>query len=140
MWSSNSSVLVDGVFTTEDIATAEVDFAGEANTAAIFAALSAGTIADAPAASYCDGVEFAHGKKGYLPAAGEITLCYTYIIAINECMSAIGGTVFDLENKYYWTSTQNSAGYVWNWSYIYKYVHHSVKLSTNLYARAVSAL
>lgn len=137
-WSSNNSVQIDGVFTTEDRATAESDFAGEANTAAILAAVQAGTIA-APAAQYAAGIIFANGKKGYLPSAGELTLPYTVLSDINSCMTAIGGTEFDMNNKYYLSSTQHSASYAWLWGSSRKGVTNGYKTRAGT-VRVVAAL
>ena len=77
--------------------------------------MSAGTIEGAPAAQYCAGVTFANGRSGYLPSAGEVVLCYQYLGRINECLAAIGGVSFDLEGRYYWTSTQVLSTYAWCW-------------------------
>lgn len=138
-WSSNTSVQIDGVFTTTDRATVESDFAGESNTAAILAAVQAGTIADAPAAQYAAGITFANGKTGYLPSAGELTLAYTVLDDINSCLTAIGGTQFDMGNKFYWSSSQCSAYNAWNWYRLTKYVNRYGKSNT-LPVRVVSAL
>lgn len=115
-WSSNTSFAIPGVITTEDDATAEKDFAGEANTEAILAAIANDAIADAPAAQYCAGITFAHGKTGYLPSAGELALAYTYIDDINASMTAIGGILLDMNTNYYWSSTQIDEYHAWNWS------------------------
>ena len=140
LWSSNRSVQIDGVFTTSDRAAAESDFAGESNTAAILAAVQAGTIEDAPAAQYAASITFANGKTGYLPSAGELTLAYSLLSDINICMTAIGGTEFDMNNKYYWSSTQYSAYYAWNWcSTSHKYVDFDNK-GIPLIVRVVAAL
>ena len=136
---SNTSVLIDGVFTTEDRATAKSDFAGESNTAAILAAVQAGTMADAPAAQYAAGITFANGKKGYLPSAGELTLAYTVLSDINSCMTAIGGTQFDMDGKYYWSSTQGTAGNVWFWNGSDLYIYGTGKYSKCI-VRVVAAL
>lgn len=140
-WSSNNSVKIDGVVTipTDYRAIAESDFAGEANTAAILAPVQAGTIADAPAAAYAAGITFANGKKGYLPSAGELTLAYTVLSDINSCMTAIGGTKFDMSSKNYWSSTQSSASNAWYWFNYHEYVSSTAKKYT-LDVRVVSAL
>lgn len=112
IWSSNTSVTIDGVFTTMDTATAQGDFAGEANTSAILAAVQAGIIENAPAAQYATSITFANGKTGYLLAAGELELAYDYLSDINGCLDAIDGTTLSLNSKMqtkkYWTSTQQS--------------------------------
>lgn len=138
-WSSNTSVKIDGVFTTSDRATAESDFAGESNTAAILAAVQAGTIADAPAAAYAAGITFADGRTGYLPSAGELTLAYTVLSDINSCLTAIGGTQFDMDYKSYWSSTQLSASRAWGWYNDYKWLNYYGKDSTRT-VRVVAAL
>ena len=114
-WSNTLGVQIDGVFTTTDRATAESDFAGESNTAAILAAVQAGTIADAPAAVDAARVIFANGKKGYLPSAGELTLAYTVLSDINSCITALHGTKFDMAEKSYMSSTQYSPNLAWQW-------------------------
>ena len=123
-WSSNTTVLVDGVFTPkgydsaarEDIA--ETDYAGQANTDAILAAVAAGTIEDAPAAQYCAGITFADGKTGYLPAAGEILQMANCETDINACLAACGGTrLYFIASENYWSSTQSSADCAWMWYY-----------------------
>lgn len=138
-WSSNTSVQIDGVFTTSDLHTAESDFAGESNTAAILAAVQAGTIADAPAAQYAAGITFANGKKGYIPSAGELTLAYTVLSDINSCMTAIGGIQFDMGGKYYWSSTQDRAICAWYWFDLINVVVSNGKDNTNI-VRVVAAL
>ncbi len=117
-WSSNTSVEVPGVTTTEDKAAAKLDVNGKANTEAILAAVTAGTIADAPAAQYCAGVTFADGQQGYLPAAGEVFAWYNNMISINSCLEAIGGDMFPDKSPSNWTSTQASNVKAWNWGYI----------------------
>lgn len=138
-WSSNYIVEISSVFTTTDRAAAELDFAGEANTIAILAAVQTGTIEDAPAAQYAAGIMFVNGKKGYLPSAGELTLAYTVLDDINSCMTAIGGTALSMTNKSYWSSTQYSACPVWIWNNFGKYVGSFNKYTTCT-VRVVSAL
>lgn len=139
MWSINSSVLIDGVFTTTDRVAAESDFAGESNTVAILAAVSAGTIADAPAVQYAASITFANGKTGYLPSAGELTLAYQHLAEINSCMTAIGGTKFNMESNRYWSSTQNYAMSAWYWYTSSKRVLGSAKYDA-FTVRVVAAL
>lgn len=100
-----------GVTTTEDDAAAKLDVNGKANTEAILAAVTAGTIADAPAAQYCAGVTFVNGQQGYLPAAGELQAWYDNKTAVDVCMDAIGGD--QGLTKYPWSSTQNTDDYAW---------------------------
>lgn len=84
------------MFTTTTTSIAKADFAGEENTTAILKAVADGIIADAPAAQYCAGITFAHGKTGYIPSAGELTLAFTVIDDIDNCLAAIGGKRFNM--------------------------------------------
>lgn len=61
---SKESILIPGLCTTTDRNSAQTDFAGEANTATILTAVADGIISEAPAAQYCSGITFAHGKTG----------------------------------------------------------------------------
>ena len=137
-WSSNTSVEVPGVTTASDKATAQLDVNGKANTDAILAAVAAGTIEDAPAAQYCVDVTFADGKKGYLPAAGELKAWFDNKTAVNACMDAIGGDQIDTTDS--WSSTQCSALYAWYWAYyndaLYMGNHSN---DTDFYVRSVVA-
>lgn len=136
---SKESILIPGLCTTTDRNSAQTDFAGEANTATILTAVADGIISEAPAAQYCSGITFAHGKTGYLPSAGELTLAYANIDAINECLTTIAGTAFDLTGTTYWTSTQASDINSWNWNNAYRYVQTYSKFNARQ-VRAFSAL
>ena len=133
-WSTNNYVEVPGVTTASDDATAQPDVNGKANTDAILAAVSSGTIVDAPAAQYCVDVTFADGQSGYLPAEGEIRAWINNKAAINSCMDAIGG---DKMNENSWSSTQYSASSAWVW--VYSTTSINSKNKTNCYVRPVVA-
>lgn len=100
---------ISNIVTTTDAATAKKDYLGSGNTDKIIAQLGSG---NAPAADYCRGVTFKHGKKGYLGSLGEWQEAYNNKAEIDACMSLIGGTAI-YTSAYHWTSTQSS--YVTSW-------------------------
>jgi hypothetical protein len=105
---------ISNIVTTTDAATAKKDYLGSGNTDKIIAQLGSG---NAPAADYCRGVTFKHGKKGYLGSLGEWQEAYNNKAEIDACMSLIGGTAINT-SYYHWTSTQCSSGGSWilGWS------------------------
>nr|DAT61966.1 MAG TPA: Protein of unknown function (DUF1566) [Caudoviricetes sp.] len=105
---------ISNIVTTTDAATAKKDYLGSGNTDKIIAQLGSG---NAPAADYCRGVTFKHGKKGYLGSLGEWQEAYNNKAEIDACMSLIGGTAI-YTSAYHWTSTQYSSGGSWilHWS------------------------
>lgn len=105
---------ISNIVTTTDAATAKKDYLGSGNTDKIIAQLGSG---NAPAADYCRGVTFKHGKKGYLGSLGEWQEAYNNKAEIDACMSLIGGTAINT-SYYHWTSTQCSSGSSWmlGWS------------------------
>ena len=105
---------ISNIVTTTDAATAKKDYLGSGNTDKIIAQLGSG---NAPAADYCRGVTFKHGKKGYLGSLGEWQEAYNNKAEIDACMSLIGGTAINT-SYYHWTSTQYSSNGSWRlyWS------------------------
>ena len=105
---------ISNIVTTTDAATAKKDYLGSGNTDKIIAQLGSG---NAPAADYCRGVTFKHGKKGYLGSLGEWQEAYNNKAEIDACMSLIGGTAINT-SYYHWTSTQYSSDGSWllRWS------------------------
>lgn len=105
---------ISNIVTTTDAATAKKDYLGSGNTDKIIAQLGSG---NAPAADYCRGVTFKHGKKGYLGSLGEWQEAYNNKAEIDACMSLIGGTAINT-SYYHWTSTQCSSTNSWllRWS------------------------
>lgn len=105
---------ISNIVTTTDAATAKKDYLGSGNTDKIIAQLGSG---NAPAADYCRGVTFKHGKKGYLGSLGEWQEAYNNKAEIDACMSLIGGTAINT-SYYHWTSTQCSSTISWvlGWS------------------------
>lgn len=100
---------ISNIVTTTDASTAKKDYLGSGNTDKIIAQLGSG---NAPAADYCRGVTFKHGKKGYLGSLGEWQEAYNNKAEIDACMSLIGGTAIDT-SYHHWTSTQYSSSYSW---------------------------
>lgn len=100
---------ISNIVTTTDAATAKKDYLGSGNTDKIIAQLGSG---NAPAADYCRGVTFKHGKKGYLGSLGEWQEAYNNKAEIDACMSLIGGTAINT-SYYHWTSTQYSSNGSW---------------------------
>lgn len=100
---------ISNIVTTTDAATAKKDYLGSGNTDKIIAQLGSG---NAPAADYCRGVTFKHGKKGYLGSLGEWQEAYNNKAEIDACMSLIGGTAINT-SYYHWTSTQYSSYNSW---------------------------
>lgn len=105
---------ISNIVTTTDAATAKKDYLGSGNTDKIITQLGSG---NAPAADYCRGVTFKHGKKGYLGSLGEWQEAYNNKAEIDACMSLIGGTAINASN-FHWTSTQCSSLASWRlyWS------------------------
>ena len=105
---------ISNIVTTTDTATAKKDYLGSGNTDKIITQLGSG---NAPAADYCRGVTFKHGKKGYLGSLGEWQEAYNNKAEIDACMSLIGGTAINT-SYYHWTSTQYSSNVSWilRWS------------------------
>ena len=105
---------ISNIVTTTDTATAKKDYLGSGNTDKIITQLGSG---NAPAADYCRGVTFKHGKKGYLGSLGEWQEAYNNKAEIDACMSLIGGTAINT-SYYHWTSTQYASygSWVLRWS------------------------
>lgn len=105
---------ISGIVTTTNAATAKQDYAGNSNTDKIMAQAGSGK---APAANYCRGITFKHGKKGYLGSLGEWQEAYNNKAEVDACMSLIGGTAIST-SYYHWTSTQYSGTSAWvlDWS------------------------
>ena len=108
-WASDTSTLIDGVITAVDKAAAQADFSGAENTALI-------TSLDTSKAAYlCANFTFPNGKKGYLPASGELWVANNHKTEIKAALSLIGGIALLEGNSSirYWTSTQYDARNAW---------------------------
>ena len=98
--------LISGCTNAADLATAKKDYKGKQNTDAIITQLGAST---QYAAIYCRNYTFKNGKKGYLPALGELYEAYLNKSEVDACMSLIGGkALYDssISNYVKWSSTQ----------------------------------
>lgn len=99
-------ILINGCATITLDVTAKTDYQGRKNTDAIIAQLGAST---QYAAIYCRNYTFKNGKKGYLPALGELYEAYLNKSEVDACMSLIGGkALYDssISNYVKWSSTQ----------------------------------
>ena len=94
---------ISGIVTVNDLDAAKQDYAGSGNTDKIIAQLGPG---NAPAADYCRGVTFKHGKKGYLGSLGEWLEAWKNKAEVDACMSLIGETAINT-SSFHWTSNQS---------------------------------
>ncbi len=112
---SGSNTNVSGITETTDSAVAEQDFNGKANTLAIIATFTSGTV-DNNAAINCNSysTEGTNAGDWYLPAAGEL---YSYVYGggtnyskINTTMGKLGWT---FGSRLFWSSSEHSSTYAW---------------------------
>ena len=126
---------ISGIVTTTNAATAKQDYAGNSNTDKIITQAGSGKES---AASYCIGITFKNGKKGYLGALGEWQEAYNNKSEVDACMSLIGGTAIDT-GTYHWTSTQYSGTNAWRLAWSAGAVVNGTKRDSNR-VRAFAAL
>lgn len=118
-WSS--AVVTGGGTNTTDRATAIADWNGKASTAAQIAASTSNAVTNT--ASYAPGwcnLYSRGNKNGYgltsgkwwLPSVGEIMMIYANMTKINYALSLISGST-QLQESWYWTSTENGSSYAW---------------------------
>ena len=100
---------VYGVTTTTNISTAESDYKGVQNSAAMVSRYGNSTDYSA---GWCQNYTFKNGKKGYLGSCGEWKEASGNRTEINACMSLIGGTAIAI-NLPHWTSTQRDSINAW---------------------------
>lgn len=132
-WSSNSTTLIDGVYTSTNKTTAQADYGGADNTALIAAT-------DISEAAYlCANYTFPNGQQGYLPSLGELTVVLKYKNQIGWTINAIGAESYYSNN--YWSSTQYDATRAWvlGWSTASAGVQEK-GIKGNTYVRAFAAL
>lgn len=118
---TSGSVQISGVTTTGDRITALNDFAGRANTTAIINGSTSSNVTntEAYAAGFCNkysrtnanGNGLAAGKW-WLPSLGEMAMIWANFDKINYALSKISGAT-QLQENWYWSSTQGSAGSAW---------------------------
>jgi hypothetical protein len=123
-WSSNISVSVAGASGWAARAVGK----GQTNTTAIMAAVTAATIADAPAAAYADGLTCGSKTDWFLGSLGEMKLMY-------DNLQGVGGFV----EGGYWSSTEYVAGIAWIQAFDYGYALINGKNVTSYYVRPVRA-
>ena len=96
-WSKNGQ-LIEGIYT--NASQAKSDFGGKLNTQKIVEQIGDGYYY---AAKSCYDYVFPNGKRGYLPACGEMDVIFSHKDEINAAIKVIGGNY--LSGKY-WTSSQ----------------------------------
>lgn len=127
-WGGYNKTLTD-IVTSSTSSVAVLDNDGAGNTSKIIEQLTGvtiGGVTGAPAAEYCAGCTFPNGKTGYLGALGEWKAVYDNKTKVNSAMSLIGGTPFSTSYSY-WSSTQYSSYYSWEFSYPNGYFRNSDK-------------
>jgi hypothetical protein len=92
------------------------------------------------AAKKCQEYTFPNGKSGYLPSMGELNIAAENFNAINEALSAIGGTALGYSSTY-WSSNQYAGNFHFAWAYRLqdKYINDSNK-TTSWYLRPFTTL
>jgi hypothetical protein len=92
------------------------------------------------AAKKCQEYTFPNGKSGYLPSMGELNIAAENFNAINEALSAIGGTALGYSSTY-WSSNQCAGNFHFAWAYRLqdKYINDSNK-TTSWYLRPFTTL
>lgn len=118
---TSGSVQINGVTTTVDRIIALNDFTGRANTTAIINGSTSSNVTntEAYAAGFCNKYSRtnANGKgltagRWWLPSEGELAMIWANFDKINYALSKISGAT-QLQQTWYWSSTQNSAGGAW---------------------------
>ena len=118
---TSGSVQISGVTTTTDRITALNDFAGRANTTAIINGSTSSNVTNTAdyAAGFCNKYSRANANgigltagKWWLPSMGEMKMIWANFDKINYALSKISGAT-QLNEIWYWSSTQHSAGYAW---------------------------
>lgn len=109
-WGGRGKWITD-IVTEASSSSAVLDFDGAGNTSKIIDQLTGYTdfygITGAPAAEACAAYTFPNGKKGFLPALGQLMAFNNNRSNFNKLMSLIGGN--PLGSSYeYWSSTQDS--------------------------------
>jgi hypothetical protein len=114
-WSS--AAVSGGGVTTSDRVTAYSDMAGKTNTASQISHTECQGESYAP--GFCAAYSRANANgygltagKWWLPSLGEMMMIYANMTKINYALSLINGAT-QLEENWYWTSTEISATYAW---------------------------
>ena len=101
-WSDPNGSVIQGILNTSSSSAALQDYSGELNTELMLEVDTNG------AGYHCANYKFANGQSGYLGAAGEWGIVYTYKNNIDDALKFIGGTGISRTTSHdgYWTSTQ----------------------------------
>ena len=135
IWTQNTDTVISGVTTTTDVNVAKVDYKGKDNTDAV---LASGLVNNNSAFYWATKLAFKDHSRGWLPSCGEMEQIRLNAEDINAAMELIGGTPVDFSSKYYWSSTQYSAGGSWRWDTNLSSWANGLK-NRNLFCRSVSA-
>lgn len=95
-------IMINGIVTTDLIDKAIQDYQGNTNTDKIC------QINEDGAARFCRSTVSRNGKKGYLPALGEMMIVYKHLQEINTYMALVDGVPINNADNF-WTSTQYSS-------------------------------
>lgn len=108
---------INGVLVADTESVARLDFDGAGNTQKIieqYAGYTSNGIPGAPAAEAAAAYTFPNGKKGYLPALGELALVKDNAAEVLDLMSVIGGdTLHGGNTPFYVSSTIYDEYRVW---------------------------
>lgn len=140
-WSS--AAVSGGGVTTDNRVTAYSDMAGKTNTASQIGH------AECQGKSYAPGFCAAYSRtnangygltagKWWLPSLGEMMMIYANMTKINYALSLINGAT-QLEETWYWTSTESSATAAWYLSLNYGTIYYFAKATSTGRVRPVSA-
>ena len=140
-WSS--AAVSGGGTTTTDRVTAMNDWNGKTNTAAQAAKAECSSNAYAPGFCHQYSRVNANGKgltagKWWLPSLGEMMMIYANMTKVNYALSLISGAT-QLEENWYWTSTEYSATNAWRLPLSNGNVNANTKASGTGRVRPVSA-
>lgn len=115
-WSSDTTTSITAV----NGWTARAVGSGQANTSAILAAVTAGTIVNAPAAMYADGLSCGSRTDWFLGSLGEVKLMF-------DNLQGVGG----FDSGLYWTSSEYGAGFPYYYGFNFGEYNRDSETSTN---------
>ena len=78
--------------TTSSEASAKVDMQGKTKTNAVIARNASYATDTSQIWGYCNTYSFPNGRKGYVPACGELWIAYQNKVEINNCLTTLGKT------------------------------------------------
>ena len=139
-WGGRGKTITD-IVTSKSSAIAVLDYDGIDNTPKIIEQCSGYTyngVTGAPAAEACAAFIFPNGKKGYLPALGEMQCVCNNKTAVASAMTLIGGTT--IMTNSYWSSTQYDSSNSWGLYYNSDSLNNYGKTNSGYRARAFTTL